>query len=310
MKTIKMQNCSANTIFSGVYKINFPNGKVYIGISNHMYRRMIEHNSDFRNNLPVEHAIQKYGKITEFEILELIPAENRDLMQKKEQYWINFYDSTNREKGYNISLGGDGANLGSNNSQAKFTEEEIQKIYKDLAEKLDISLEQLANKYNINISSMSRINNGQTYYHSSVIYPIRSPKECKKIIAGTKNSNSYIMEDTLQLIYFDLVNKQDLSMKKIAEKYNVSSTIIQNINLGKTYHNPNFTYPLRESKTGARKLTDDQVLEIIDYIQKHPKRSFNFMADEFGVNSKTISAINIGKIYRQNGFTYPIRQKH
>lgn len=72
MKIIKMQESSLKEVYSGVYKITFPNEKVYIGISNNMYRRMLEHNTDFRNNLPIEYAIQKYGQITEFEIVELI----------------------------------------------------------------------------------------------------------------------------------------------------------------------------------------------------------------------------------------------
>ena len=68
MKDIKMQNCSANNIYSGVYKITFPNNKIYIGISNNIYRRMLEHNSDFRNNLPIENAIKKNGNIAELTI--------------------------------------------------------------------------------------------------------------------------------------------------------------------------------------------------------------------------------------------------
>lgn len=57
MKIIKMENSSLKEVHSGVYKINFPNGKSYIGISNNMYRRMLEHNNDFRNQLPIEYAI-------------------------------------------------------------------------------------------------------------------------------------------------------------------------------------------------------------------------------------------------------------
>ena len=120
-----MSDICITDIYSGIYKITFPNNKIYIGLSNNMYRRMLEHNTDFRNNLPIEKAIQKYGKITEFEILELIPSENRKLMIEREKYWINFYNSTDRNIGYNISIGGDGANLGSLNHEARFTEEEI-----------------------------------------------------------------------------------------------------------------------------------------------------------------------------------------
>ena len=57
MKILKMNELSITTRYSGIYKINFPNQKVYIGLSNHFYRRMLEHNNDFRNSLPIEYAI-------------------------------------------------------------------------------------------------------------------------------------------------------------------------------------------------------------------------------------------------------------
>ena len=77
MKIIKMKDICITNIYSGIYKLVFPNGKIYIGLSNNMYRRMLEHNTDFRSNLPIELAIKKYGKIKEFEILELIEPSNR-----------------------------------------------------------------------------------------------------------------------------------------------------------------------------------------------------------------------------------------
>ena len=47
---LKMEKCSVNQVYSGIYKITFPNKKIYIGRSNNIYRRMLEHNSDFRKN--------------------------------------------------------------------------------------------------------------------------------------------------------------------------------------------------------------------------------------------------------------------
>lgn len=69
-------------VYSGVYKINFPNGKIYIGISNDIKRRINEHNTDFRNNLPIELAVQKYGEIRSFILLEEINPLERDLMRE------------------------------------------------------------------------------------------------------------------------------------------------------------------------------------------------------------------------------------
>ena len=83
MENIKMDEHTINDIYFGVYKITFPNDKIYIGISNNMYRRMLEHNTDFRNNLPIERAVQKYGKIGNFDILENVEPENRKLMRSR-----------------------------------------------------------------------------------------------------------------------------------------------------------------------------------------------------------------------------------
>ena len=307
MKVIKMENSSVNEVYSGVYKITFPNGKIYIGISNNMYRRMLEHNTDFRNNLPIENAIKKYGKITQFEILEIINPKDRDTMRQREKYWISYFNSNNKNFGYNVSEGGDGAGIGSNNHEAKFTEEEIQAVYYELKNNLDLSLEFISKKYGINISTLSRINNGLTYYHSNVEYPIRSPKNCKKRISGTKSASSYIDDEKLLRIVFSLKNEQEKTMKELAKYYNVSSTIIQNINLGKTYHNDKLTYPLRKPKRGSKKLSQSQVEEIIFLIKNNPEKSLAAIGRELNISSKTISGINCGIIYKQHTEQYPIR---
>lgn len=309
MKHIKMQDCSVNQVYSGIYKITFPNGKIYIGRSNNIYRRMLEHNNDFRNKLPIEYAIQKYGRITEFDIIEEISPENINLSREREIYWIKFYNSTNKEKGYNISSGGDGAGLGSENPQAKFTEEQIQEIYKELKENLNTSMEDIAKKHNISISTLSNINQGHSYFHSAVKYPIRDSKQSKIIISGTKNYNSNLNKEELSQIVELLQNKNSMSMVEIANKFNVGPTVIQNINNGKTYLNKSLLYPLRKShKTGARKLTNEQVQQIIQEIKDNPKESLASISRRLDISSqKTVSAINCGTIYKQKEEQYPIR---
>lgn len=303
MKHIKMQDCSVNLIYSGVYKITFPNNKNYIGISNNIYRRMLEHNTDFRNNLPIEKAIQKYGKIVEFDILEEIQPENRALMREREKFWILAFNSNKKEFGYNISEGGDGADIGSNNQQAKLTEEQYQQVYKDLIDD-KLSLQEIANKYEMNLSSISRLNNGHSYFHSTIEYPIRKNKPK---VAGINSGNSKFTQEDIENIWFLLQFKSELSIKQIADKYNVYASTIQNINNGKTYLNNNFSYPLRESKTGKRKLTNEQVFQIIKEIKNNPKESLASIGRRLNISSKTVSSINCGTIYRQNNENYPIR---
>ena len=303
MKSIKMQDCSINNIYSGVYKITFPNNKVYIGISNNIYRRMLEHNSDFRNNLPIEKAIQKYGKITEFVILEEINPNNRELMREREKFWISVFNSNKKEFGYNISEGGDGADIGSNNRQAKLTEEQYQQVYKDLIDN-KLSLQEIADKYEMHLSSISYLNNGHTYFHSTIDYPIR---KTKPKVAGINSGNSKFSQQDIENIWTLLQFHPELSMKQIADKYSVYASTIQNINQGKTYINPNLTYPLRESKTGKRKLSNEQIFQIISEIKNNPKESLASIGRRLNISSKTISSINCGTIYRQDNENYPIR---
>ena len=114
----------------GVYKINYPNGKIYIGISNDIKRRMYEHNNTMRllshPQQPCDLAIKKYGKINEIEILELVKDYN--ILLEREKYWIAYYHATDRNIGYNISPGG--YSSGENSPNAVFTNEQVLDIRK------------------------------------------------------------------------------------------------------------------------------------------------------------------------------------
>lgn len=98
-----------------IYKYTFPNGKVYIGqtrvsVRDRHYQHMSAANDPERRTV-CEAAIKKYGE-PQLEIIETIEVEDTQitkligLLDEAEKKWIDKYDSTNREKGYNIMLGG------------------------------------------------------------------------------------------------------------------------------------------------------------------------------------------------------------
>lgn len=125
-KIIALQDLKNNT--SGIYKINYPNGKCYIGLSVDIKRRMYEHNNPNKAKTPCDLAIVKYGKVTEIEILELCAEKD---LEEREIYWIKYYDSTNPLKGYNLTEGGDGSNRSDDtNPRAVFTNEQVLDIRK------------------------------------------------------------------------------------------------------------------------------------------------------------------------------------
>jgi len=93
-----------------IYKItNLVNGKVYIGQTiRTLKQRWWAHCcklSKTHGGCPILHrAIEKYGK--ENFKMEEIEQVDPTVLDEREIYWIRFYDSTNREKGYNLSTGG------------------------------------------------------------------------------------------------------------------------------------------------------------------------------------------------------------
>lgn len=90
---------------SCIYKLDFPSGKIYIGKSIDLARRMHEHNKPHEFSTVVDCAIKKYyGKIDTVTILERC---NPNMLNEREKYWIQLYNATDRNIGYNISDGGE-----------------------------------------------------------------------------------------------------------------------------------------------------------------------------------------------------------
>jgi group I intron endonuclease len=89
----------------GIYSIrNIANGKIYVGSSVNISQRWKHHKSRLNNNshdnLHLNNAWKEYGADAfEFSIIEICPI---NMLIIREQAWIDYYCSFNREKGYNI----------------------------------------------------------------------------------------------------------------------------------------------------------------------------------------------------------------
>jgi len=98
-----------------IYKItNLVNGKIYIGQTiRKLNRRISDYKSSIKTfkdkqktkNCRIYLALSKY-KIDNFNFEIIDYADNENTLNEKEIYWIKFYDSTNKEKGYNLTSGG------------------------------------------------------------------------------------------------------------------------------------------------------------------------------------------------------------
>lgn len=102
-----------------VYMHRFPNGKVYIGITCQKPEYRWNKGKHYRKQPLIFNAIMKYGW-DNIEHIILFDGLSKEDAETKEVELISLYDSTNREKGYNIENGG--------NSTGKHSEETKKKM--------------------------------------------------------------------------------------------------------------------------------------------------------------------------------------
>lgn len=97
--------------FYSIYKHTTPNGKVYIGMTGRKAQERWDNGHGYHSQRFFWSAIQKYKWIN---IKHEILYDNltKDEAYKIEIQLIDLYDSTNRNKGYNLSTGGDGGATG------------------------------------------------------------------------------------------------------------------------------------------------------------------------------------------------------
>ena len=171
---------------SGIYMwTDKSNGKKYIGKANDLASRKRGYKTEIKSgcNRPIIHEMRIKGiENFDYTILEQYnePVETEFLLER-EKYWIDYYDTQNKEKGYNVLNPGEEpngkcSNIGSNNVKARLTEEEVlyirNKAYIDKVPAFDLYQEF---KDKINYDAFNKALRGETWLNvdSSMITSIR-----------------------------------------------------------------------------------------------------------------------------------------
>lgn len=153
----------------GIYKIeNLINHKSYIGQAIDISKRWRRHRDAYNNSTlkeyqyPIYRAIRKYGiENFSFEVLEECLREE---LNEKEKFYVEKYDAF--FNGYNQTLGGD-----SSAYPDFMSKEMVIGIISDL-ENTNMLQREIADKWQVNISTVNGINTGRTWHHNRK-YPIQ-----------------------------------------------------------------------------------------------------------------------------------------
>lgn len=320
---------------SGIYKIeNIVNGKVYIGQSSWLRKRIGVHIRRLRNgthdNIHLQRSWNKYGEESfRFDIVENCDA---DKLNEEEIYWISFFDSYN--SGYNQTIGG-GGNRGytySDESKQKMRDhhadvsaennpmygknikdymtEEDYKKWRDTIARNRPSMKGIPKKK----ESVVKQSQSLKKYYKTHQHPLLGKKRSPEIVQQAlctriENGNIKYYGDSHSSKSVVCLNTGKVydSLKRAADSVCVSANLISrcvnrckgHLSAGVDENGKHLVWMLY---TEYIKLTQPEIDQLIDYAQ-HPTTGFK------NGNSKTVRCITTGEIFgsaRQVGEKYKV----
>lgn len=234
----------------GIYKYqNKDNGKIYIGRSINITRRRWEH---LHNPSPYSYFDQTLASIGEdkfdFEIIEECKEED---LQKREKYWIKYYNCCvieNRKGGYNLTHGGE-EYKSEENPWAKLTVQQVEEIIDKLAN-TKISIQTLAKEYGVHPNTISDINRGKTWswIHD---YDGNIREQTQGSLYRGELSGTATITDEIAINIIEDIKNTHLSLAAIARKYEIKDSLVYDINRCRTWkHLHNYKKNIRKEYKG------------------------------------------------------------
>lgn len=253
-----------------IYKCqNKINNKIYIGKTvrtlnarkKQHYRNINVHNFKFYK------ALKKY-KESDFQWSEIDTANNKECLNKKEIYWIKYYNSF--EVGYNSTLGGEGT-LGFHH-------------YDDTKNKMMGRIISKETKEKVSKANALRVVSSETKEKMSKSHIGKSD--------GERNANSKLKEkDVINIIK---LFSEGLTTTEILKLYNVSIATIRDIISGRTWKNIDRSSIENKIHNRSIKLNESDVVEII-HLLSLKKYKYADIAEIYNVSISTIRDISKNK---------------
>ena len=295
-------NIDENLKVCGIYKLNYDNGKIYIGQALSIYSRAIEHNS--KNIQICDQALKKHQ--ASIEVLEIV----NDILQldNVENKWINYYNATDKNIGYNIlNQGNASGKRGTENCNASFNKDQLNEIVNLLINETKLSYKDIANLYSVDQTTILRISQGYSYFNPNLNYPLR--KNNHDAMKKDSIVDYFQNEEELLQLKDDLLYRWDLEIENdLAKQYNIPIKIIRSINQGHLFENiGDYKYPIRNKNIrNNQNFTIDNVLNILSDLRNTTK-SMCDIGNKYNIHRNTVSKINKGEAYIIKNYEYPAR---
>lgn len=262
----------------GIYKItNNINGKIYIGQSHYIEARWESHkrNAFYKNSSSYDFALyramRKYGiENFSFEIIEECQSEE---LNKREKYWIDFYNSY--KQGYNMTLGGEG-NL-------KIDYNQVLNLWKQ-----GFSAGEISNALNINPSTL-------TYILKYLNIPSKEIHKRQALIMSKP-----VKQYTLDGVYIATYK----SAQEASEKYNITARNIQSVCLRINQYKSagGFIWKYANDNTPIDVWVDRK--KVLDSPQKKKVYQYNLNMELINIYESTGEASKQTNIKQQNISSY------
>lgn len=239
---------------------NIKNGKQYVGITTRpLEERIRAHYYGAKYPKTYFHnAINKYGtKSFRWNVLETITELKHNtllnILHEKETKYIKQYHTFRH--GYNLTEGGEGTTglivskdavqrrilrlRGIQSGTAKLTESDVLDIKKMLVNE-SITIQAIADAYNVNKDTIRYINTRRTWGHITLenddnYYPAYRPVKQVKEVNGRKINN--IQVHAIKL----LLRHSPYTMQRIAETFGISKKLVSLINNGVLWNGEELT---------------------------------------------------------------------
>lgn len=304
-----------------IYKIiTKHNGLIYIGQTVQKPRcRWRGHLSHLKcqthNNVLLQRNYDKYGEDDfVFEVIETCEMEKLD---EREQYWINFYDSTNHTKGYNFESGGNKNKkaspetikkliLSTRGHNNKLTSEQVTEIKKKIIEGL--TLTEIAEMFKVTQCCIYRIKILQNWAYvspelneqvkntdtSRKIKLLNSDEisECKKLILNGTPIATVARQYKIPYRRFHDIFQSEIETVKLQtqdKKSLVISLFFKNVPLEKILEQAKVSYVQYKNFThGLEKIRREKNIKYVGESRLAGKTTFE-LAKELNLNRCTIT---------------------